>query len=43
MSNLGTMQNKAYEYIKPHIKEIDLRDFKLSKRQFFTKAPMWVA
>lgn len=43
ISNLSAMQNKAYEYIKPHINELDLRDFKLSKKQFFTKAPMWVS
>ena len=35
------MQDKAYEYIKPHLDEISLNDFCLSKKQFFTKAPMW--
>ena len=35
------MQNKAYEYIKPYIDELNIKDFKLSKKQFFTKAPMW--
>lgn len=34
------MQDRAYEYIKPYIDEFDIKDFKLSKKQFFTKAPM---
>ena len=40
-SLLGDMQDRAYEYIKPHLDEISLSDFWLSKKQFFTKAPMW--
>ena len=41
ISQLWNMQNKAYEYIKPYIDELNIKDFKLSKKQFFTKAPMW--
>ena len=37
------MQDRAYEYLKPYFKRLDIKDFKLSKKQFFTKAPMWVA
>ena len=39
-SNLNRMQDRAYEYLKPYIKGLDIKDFKLSKKQFFTKAPM---
>lgn len=41
MTRLWDMQDRAYKYIKPHINEISLKDFKLSIKQFFTKAPMW--
>lgn len=34
-------QNKAYDYILPHLDEIALREFKLSHKQFLTKNPMW--
>lgn len=43
MVRLGDMQDRAYKYIKPHIEELNIKDFKLSRNQFFTKAPMWVA
>ena len=43
LSNLGRIQNQAYLYLKPHIDEIDVKTFKLSWKQFFTKKPMWSA
>ena len=42
-SGLWRMQDRAYEYIKPHIDEFSIKSFKLSKKQFFTKSPMWTA
>lgn len=41
LTNLWKIQDMAYGYLKPHIKEISLEDFKLSKRQSLTKNPMW--
>ena len=43
VSDLWKMQDRAYEYIKPHLNEISLKDFKLSRKQMFTKAPMRVS
>lgn len=43
LSNLGRIQDQAYLYLKPHIDEIDVKTFKLSWKQFFTKKPMWSA
>lgn len=37
------MQQRAYEYMLPHYDEINIEDFKLAKRQYFTKKPMWTA
>ena len=34
------MQDRAYEYIKPYIDELTIKDLSLAKRQFFTKSPM---
>lgn len=42
LSNLWRIQDRAYEYLKPHINEINLGDFKLSKKQSLTKNPMRV-
>lgn len=42
MSKLGTMQHRAYEYVKPHLWEINIKDMFLAQEQFFTKVPMWV-
>lgn len=42
-SKLGNMQDKAYEYMKQHINEVTLKDFRLSKKQWLTKNPMWAA
>lgn len=42
LSQLWKMQDGAYEYIKPHIDEFTIKDLKLSRKQFFTKSPMWV-
>ena len=39
-SRLWTMQDRAYEYIKPYIDELTIKDLSLAKRQFFTKSPM---
>jgi len=40
LTNLWRIQDRAYEYLKPHINEISLGDLKLSKRQSLTKNPM---
>lgn len=42
-SRLWAMQQRAYEYMLPYYDEIDIKDFKLAKKQFFTKRPMWAA
>lgn len=42
ITSLGNMQDKAYELVKEHINEIDLKNFCLSKKQGLTKNPMWV-
>lgn len=42
-SRLWTMQQRAYEYMLPYYSEINIEDFKLAKRQYFTKKPMWTA
>lgn len=41
MTNLNKMQDRAYNYIKPHLGEISLRDFWLARKQFLTKNPLW--
>ena len=43
MSQLWKMQDAAYEYLQPYIDKLDVRDMALSKKQFFTKAPMWAS
>lgn len=43
ITSLGNMQDKAYELVKEHINEIDLKNFCLSKKQGLTKNPMRVA
>lgn len=40
LSKLWTMQDRAYEYIKPHLWEICIKDMFLAQEQFFTKLPM---
>lgn len=40
LSNLWRIQDRAYEYLRPHINEINLGDFKLSKKQSLTKNPV---
>ena len=42
-SRLWAMQQRAYEYMLPYYGEINIEDFKLAKRQYFTKKPMWTA
>lgn len=42
-SKLWAMQQRAYEYMLPYYDEINIEDFKLAKRQYFTKKPMWTA
>ena len=39
-SALWKAQDRAYEYIKPHIEKLNIKDFKIPKEQFFTKSPM---
>lgn len=41
-SKLGKMQDRAYEYINPHLSEITIKDMFLAQEQFFTKLPMWI-
>lgn len=36
------IEQKAYEYIKPHINEIDIKDFWLAKEQIISKYPLWL-
>lgn len=43
ITNLTSIQDKAYLYIKPHIDEITSKMFHLSKRQTLTKNPAWSA
>ena len=42
ISKLGNEQNRAYEYIKPHIDEIGIKDCFLAQEQWLTKLPMWI-
>lgn len=43
MTNLTKMQDRAYNYIKPHLGEISLKDFWPAKKQFLTKNPLWAS
>lgn len=38
--NQTRIQTQAYEYLKPHINEIDIRDFFMAKKQKMTNRPL---
>lgn len=41
-ASLWREQDKAYNYIYPHLDEIDIKDFFIAQEQFFTRRPMWI-
>lgn len=42
-TSLTNIQDRAYEYMKPHLSEVTIKDFCLNKNQFVTKNPLWSA